>query len=215
MEIKSELNQYIEDHSSNEDPILYELNRESHLKMFHPRMVSGKLQGQILESFSRMIQPLKILELGTYTGYSAICLSKGLKKGGKLTTIELDDEVLTIAQKYFRKSKLDENIDVIVGDASVIIDDLKDIYDLVFIDADKGQYLDYYQKILPKVRIGGYIIADNVLWDGKVVLKELKSNDRFTQGIKAFNNFVLNDKRVDNYIMPIRDGMMIIRKIAD
>lgn len=213
MKITNELNTYIENHSNEEDLILHELSRETHLKMMHPRMLSGKLQGQLLESFSRMIKPKKILELGTYTGYSAICLVKGLSENGQLITIELDDEVLSIAQKYFKKSGIEHQIQIEVGDALDIIDRLDTIFDLVFMDADKSNYTEYYKKILPKVRTGGYIIADNVLWDGKVVQKELKNNDSFTKGILSFNDLVQKDNRVSNYILPIRDGMMIIRKL--
>lgn len=212
MKIKTELDKYIDTHSGKEDEILFDLNRETHLRLFNPRMLSGKLQGQILESFSRMIEPENVLELGTYTGYSAICLSKGLKSNGKITTIEIDDEVLVIAKKYFLKAGLNHKIDIKIGDASVIIEDLNEQFDLVFIDADKAKYLDYYEKVLPKVSSGGYIIADNVLWDGKVVEKDIKSNDYMTKGILDFNEYVQADSRVSNYILPIRDGMMIIRK---
>jgi len=213
MKNTNELNAYINSHSAEEDVILQELSRETHLKKLHPRMLSGALQGQILESFSRMIFPSRILELGTYTGYSAICLSKGLKENGKLITIEIDDEVLDIATKYFKKLNLEEKIEIKKGDALEIIDTLECEFDLVFIDADKSQYFEYYEKILPKVRKGGYIIADNVLWSGKVVQKEIKSNDYFTHGILHFNEQIQQDNRVHNYILPIRDGMMIIRKL--
>lgn len=212
MKFSEELNQYIENHSDIEDTILQELNRETHLKMMHPRMLSGKLQGHILESFSRMIRPNRILELGTYTGYSAICLSKGLAENGKLITIEKDDETLFIARKYFEKANVEQKIEIITGDASQIIETLEDTFDLVFMDADKSQYIDNFEKLLPKVKQGGYIIADNVLWDGKVILEHLKNNDYFTKGIKSFNDWVQKDQRVSNYILPIRDGMMIIRK---
>ena len=212
MKVKTELDQYIESHSEKEDDILFNLNRETHLRLFNPRMMSGELQGQILESFSRMINPEKILELGTYTGYSAICLSKGLKPDGKLITIEIDDEVLVIAKKYFSKAGLNKKIEIKIGDASEIIESLDEQFDLVFIDADKAKYLDYYEKVLPKVKAGAYIIADNVLWGGKVVEKDIKPNDYMTKGILSFNEYVQADFRVSNYILPIRDGMMIIRK---
>jgi len=213
MEITSELNQYIENHSQSEDKILQELSRETHLKMLHPRMLSGKLQGKILESFSRMLQSQNILELGTYTGYSAICLAKGLSEKGKLITVEIDEEVLSIAKKYFKKSGLEDKIEIQVGDAIQIVKNIEQTFDLVFIDADKAQYSEYYNQILPKVRKGGYIIVDNVLWSGKILQKDIKSNDYFTKGILQFNSEVQKDKRVDNYILPIRDGMMIIRKL--
>lgn len=213
MKITNKLNEYIEQHSDSEDKILQELSRETHLKMLHPRMLSGHLQGQILESFSRMIQPQRILELGTYTGYSAICLAKGLAEEGKLISIEIDEEVLTIANKYIRKAKLEDKIEIIIGDALSLIDNLDDTFDLVFMDANKSKYTDYYEKVLPKVRVGGYIIVDNVLWDGKVVQENIKSNDYFTKGVLEFNTHIQEDQRVTNYILPIRDGMMIIRKL--
>ena len=213
MKITAELDKYIEEHSDKEDKILQELSRETHLKMLHPRMLSGKLQGQILESFSRMLQAKNILEIGTYTGYSAICLAKGLSKNGKLTTIEIDEEVLSIARKYFIKSNLNDKIEIKIGDAVEIIKNLKTMFDLVFIDADKSQYYQYYESLFSKVKKGGYIIADNVLWDGKVIQKNIKNNDYFTKGILEFNQKIQNDERVSNYILPIRDGMMIIQKL--
>lgn len=213
MEINSELENYIQLHSQEEDPILQALSIETHLKMMHPRMLSGALQGQVLESFSRMIQPKRILELGTYTGYSAICLAKGLSEEGKLITIEIDDEVLSIAKKYFAEANLNKKIEIHIGDALEILDTLNETFDLVFIDADKSQYVDYYEKILPKVKTGGFLIADNVLWSGKVIQTDIKNNDYFTKGILAFNDWVQKDSRVSHYILPIRDGLMMIRKL--
>jgi len=213
MKEKSSLDIYIDEHSTSEDKLLYDLNRETHLRLINPRMLSGKLQGQILESFSRMIKPKNILELGTYTGYSALCLVKGLRPEGKLITIDVDDEVLFIAKKYFKRANVIDKIEIKVGDASKVIDKLDIKFDLVFMDADKSKYIENYEKLLPLLNIGGYIIADNVLWDGKVVQKEIKKNDNLTSGIIAFNQHVQNDSRVTNYILPIRDGMMIIRKL--
>lgn len=209
-----DLNQYIADHSEKEDPILTELSRETHLKVMHPRMLSGQLQGQILESYSRMIQPEKILELGTFTGYSAICMSKGLIENGQLITIDIDDETAVLARKYFTKANLNEKIEIRIGDALAQIELLKqaqETFDLVFIDADKSQYVEYYQNIFPLVRTGGFIIVDNVLWNGKVV-EEIDKKDLSTKGILEFNRLVQDDERVSNYILPIRDGMMVIRK---
>lgn len=209
-----DLNQYIKDHSEKEDPILSALSRETHLKMIHPRMLSGALQGQILESFSRMIQPESVLELGTYTGYSAICMSKGLTENGKLITVDIDDETAVLAKKYFTQAHLNDKIEIRIGDALEQIEQLKQAqasFDLVFIDADKSQYVEYYQNILPMVKPGAYIIVDNVLWNGKVV-EALDKKDLATKNILEFNRLVQDDEQVSNYILPIRDGMMIIRK---
>jgi len=213
MIIDSDIERYIEEHSDKEDDLLKKLSRETHLKMVHPRMLSGALQGEILKTFSFMMRPLKILELGTYTGYSAICLAQGLQENGKLITIESDDEVLYLAQKYFKRAQLENKIEIRIGAALEVLDTIDDTFDLVFIDADKKEYWAYYEKILPKVRKGGIIIADNVLWSGKVVQEKIKSNDYFTKGIIDFNNKITEDKRVSKYILPLRDGMMIIRKL--
>jgi predicted O-methyltransferase YrrM len=213
MEYDETLEHYIKQHSDSEDEILKEIFRETHLKMMQPRMLSGRLQGQILESFSRMIQPQLIVELGTFTGYSAICLAKGLAVGGKIISIEADDEVIGIAKQFVSKSKFSEQIDIRLGDAKTEIDLLPNDIDLAFIDAEKSEYLEYYQKLLPKMKTGAYLIADNVLWSGKVFDSEIKNNDYSTKGIIAFNDYVQQDTRVSNYILPIRDGMMIIRKL--
>ncbi|MBN2669276.1 MAG: O-methyltransferase [Bacteroidales bacterium] len=203
---------YIEQHSDKEDSLLSELVRETHLKMIHPRMLSGVLQGQILESFVRMLKPNLILELGTFTGYSALCMARGLENNGKIITVDIDEEVVVLAKKYFEKSDYSSKIDLRVGDALKIIEKINEPIDLVFIDADKSQYKAYYELLLPKMKSGTFIIADNVLWSGKVVQENLKNNDYFTQGIIEFNALVQNDKRVSNYILPVRDGMMVIRK---
>ena len=207
-----DIEQYIQEHSDKEDSVLQDLSRETHLKMLHPRMLSGSLQGMLLETFSRMMNPSRVLELGTYTGYSAICLAKGLQEKGRLITIEIDDEVVSMAHKYFKKAHLDDKIELLVGDALDLVDTLSDTFDLVFIDADKKKYWEYYEKILPMVKKDGIIIVDNVLWSGKVLEENIKSNDYFTKGIVTFNDKISKDKRVSNYILPIRDGMMIIRK---
>ncbi len=212
MFFNEQLETYIQTHSQPEDPILQELSRETYLKMLHPRMLSGHIQGQLLEMISKMMQPLNILELGTYTGYSAICLAKGLHPKGRLITIDVNDEVESIAQKYFEKSGLAHQIEMRIGDALELIDDINETLDLVFIDASKSDYLGYYQKVLPKVRQGGVIIADNVLWSGKVVETKIRDNDYFTKGILAFNEFVQKDDSVHNFILPMRDGMMMMQK---
>jgi predicted O-methyltransferase YrrM len=213
MIIDSNIEKYIQKHSDKEDELLQELSRETHLKMLHPRMLSGALQGEILKTFSYMMRPERVLELGTFTGYSAICLAQGIPEKGKLITIELDDELIYLAEKYFKLAGLENKIEIKIGAALELLDNINETFDLVFIDADKKEYWAYYEKILPKVRKGGIIIVDNVLWNGKVVQKEIKSNDYFTKGILEFNDKITADKRISKYILPIRDGMMIIRKL--
>jgi len=215
--INKEIEKYIEEHSSEEDSILYELFRETQLKTYYPRMISGKQQGLFLEMISRMINPEFILEIGTFTGYSAIQLAKGLKENGKIITIDINVELESMARKYFKKSDLDDKIDFCIGDALTIIPTLKYEFDLTFIDADKEQYLDYYELALAKTKKGGFILADNVWWSGKVLdtdKKISKSNkmDKETKGIVSFNEFIKNDSRVEKVIIPLRDGITIIRK---
>ncbi len=209
--MQKELDKYILDHIDEEDEILRELNRETHLKMVGARMISGHLQGQVLAMLSKMIQPKTILEIGTFTGYSAICLSKGLQKNGKLITIEIDDELETIASKYFKKAGLDQIISQQIGSAIDIIPRLNENFDLVFIDADKREYSDYYNLVFSKVKKGGFIISDNTLWSGKV-LKEPSNDDERTKAIITFNRMIAKDERVEKVILPLRDGMTLMRK---
>jgi len=206
------LEQYILDHTSPEDPILAELNRETWVKTVHPQMLAGHLQGKILEMISFMLQPSSILEIGTFTGYSSLCLAKGLARDGKLITIEKDDEITAFAEKYISRSGSAGSINLICGDAREIIPGLDDVFDLVYLDAEKDEYLEYYELVFPKVSSGGFILADNVLWGGKVI-QEPESGDHFTGGIMAFNEHVRKDKRVEQVILPIRDGIMLIRKL--
>ncbi len=203
--------QYILSHIEPEDPILNALDRETHLKVPGARMISGHLQGLVLTMFSKMIQPERILELGTFTGYSAICLAKGLPENGKLITIEIDDELEDLAQKYFAKAELQQKIVQVIGPALEIIPSLNETFDLVFLDADKREYLAYYNLVFDKVRSGGYFITDNTLWSGKV-LDPPAPGDEQTRGITAFNEAIKNDSRVEKVILPLRDGMTIIRK---
>jgi len=210
--IDKKLTDYITSITSQEDPLLAELNRETHSKVLYPRMISGHLQGKLLEFLSRMIQPAAILEIGTYTGYSALCLAKGLKPGGKLHTIEINDELQPFIETTVRKAGLQETIILHTGDARKIIPSLKEKFDLVFVDGDKEQYLEYYKAVFGKTLTGGYILADNVLWSGKVLAP---SKDKETNGIIEFNEFVKNDDRVDKMIIPFRDGLMLIRKIKE
>lgn len=205
------LDGYIQNHTTAEDEILAQLYRETHLRVLNPRMLSGPVQGKLLEIFSRMMNPLAILEIGTYTGYSAICLARGLAPGGVLHTIEVNPELDEIAGKYFKIAGLEKKIVRHTGDALHIIPSLEEIFDLVFIDAAKEHYPDYYSLVFDKVRTGGIILADNVLWDGKVV-HQSKKPDKETAGIIAFNDMVQQDVRVENVMISDRDGLMIIRK---
>ena len=211
MKLSLELENYIKNSIDAEDPVLEELDRETNLKLLHPRMLSGHIQGKLLQMFSQMIAPTNILELGTFSGYSAICLAKGLKEGGKLISIELNDELKSFAAKYIKKSGLADVIELKTGSALEIIPSLENNFDLVFIDADKKEYLEYYKLVFDKVNPGGYIIADNTLWDGKVV-EPVAPKDYQTKGVLEFNEFVANDNRVEKVIVPVRDGLTIIRK---
>lgn len=202
---------YLLNHSTAEDEVLYELYRETHIKALYPNMLSGHLQGRMLSLFSCMIKPVTILEIGTYTGYSAICLCDGLQENGTLYTIEINDELKDFSEKYFRKAGVHHKIKQLTGNALDIIPGMNITFDLVFIDAEKSQYPAYYDAVIDKVRAGGFIIADNVLWYGKV-LEETIYNDQSTKGIKDFNKKIKNDVRVENLIMPMRDGLNIIRK---
>lgn len=205
------LEQYILDHIGPEDEVLRELDRETHLKVLGARMISGHLQGQVLTMISKMIRPERILEIGTFTGYSAICLAKGLSERGQLITIEEDDELEDFASTFFRKAGLSNKINQIIGKALEVIPSLKETFDLVFLDADKREYVDYYKLVIGKIPSGGYIIADNTLWSNKVV-EAVDPGDEQTQGILAFNEWIKKDDSVEKVILPLRDGMTIIRK---
>jgi caffeoyl-CoA O-methyltransferase len=210
--MNKKLEQYIESHSTPEDPILEDLYRQTHIRFVNPNMVSGHLQGKFLEFISLMIRPEKILEIGTFTGYSAICLSKGLQPGGKLITIELNDELSEFAQTYFLRAGAEKKIIQMTGRAQDIIPGLDHIFDLVFIDGDKREYVEYYKMIIDKVKPGGFIIADNVLWGGQVI--ENETNDPQTRGIIDFNMMMQNEIKTENVILSLRDGLMLIRKKA-
>ena len=205
------IDDYINQNSTPEDDVLKELNRETHLKVLAPRMLSGNIQGKLLESISKMIQPKTILELGTYTGYSAICMAKGLSPNGVLHTIEINDELESIIRKYIKKVDFESKIKLHIGDALTIIPSMEMEFDLVFIDADKRLYSQYYDLVIEKLKPGGFIIADNVLW-GEKVIEAIQQNDLYTKGIVDFNNKIIKDNRVENFILPLRDGISIIRK---
>lgn len=207
-----EIMRYVENHTTPEDDVLKDLARETHVKVLYPQMLSGHLQGKFLEFISYMLQPEYILEIGTFTGYSAICLAKGLRHTGKLITIEKNDELTGFPVKYFKKAGISEKVELIIGDALAIIPTLNYEFDLVFIDAEKRDYVKYYQQVIEKVKPGGYILADNALWYGRVI-EDQKNFDKETQGIVEFNLLINEDSRVENMILPIRDGIMLIRKL--
>ncbi len=209
--INPEIENYAEQYSKPASGVLQRLNRETNLKVLHPRMLSGQIQGKLLQFISQMIQPKCILEIGTFTGYSAICLAEGLIENGTIHTIEIDPELEDFSIKYFEEASTSNKTKLHIGNALEIVPTLKETFDLVFIDADKENYCKYYELIFDKVRKGGFIIADNVLWSGKV-LEKIHPNDKDTLGIVAFNNMILKDERIDNLLLPFRDGLMIIRK---
>jgi len=206
------LEDYLLRHIEPEGEVLENLSRKTHLTTAYPNMLSGHLQGKILEMISWMIRPQRVLEIGTFTGYSAICLAKGLGNRGLLQSIDSNDELKEMAIEYIRKSGLEEKIELITGNALEILETLKDAsYDLIFIDADKKEYMQYYDLCFKLLRSGGFMLADNVLWGGKV-LEENKHHDKDTQGIVAFNKMVRKDDRVTQVIFPVRDGLSLIRK---
>lgn len=209
----NELEQYLDLHTSPEDSILYELSRFTNLTARNPRMLSGNQQGLLIQMLCKMLKPQRVLEIGTFTGYSAICIARGIMPNGILDTIEVNDELEDTIISFFEKAKVKQNINLHIGDALNIIATLNSTYDLVFIDGEKREYSEYYNKVFPKVRVGGFIIADNVLWDGKVLNPD--ANDAQTQSIMDFNQMVQNDNRVQNLILPLRDGLMLIQKVCD
>lgn len=209
--MEKELDRYLANHTTPEDSVLEELNRKTHLYAVNPNMLSGHLQGRFLEMLSHMISPTQILEIGTYTGYSAICLARGLKSGGKLHTIEVNDELHEMSTHYFALAGVADRVILHTGRAQEIIPSLPFIFDLVFIDGDKREYSEYYDLVYDKVRKGGFIVVDNVLWGGKIEDEEA-SKDPQTNGVIMFNEKVRMDQRVEKVILPIRDGILIVRK---
>ena len=209
-----QLNDYTEKYTSDELPVLAALNRETNMKRGDAVMLSGHLQGAFLQMLSHMIQPKRILEIGTFTGYSAICLAQGLAKDGQVHTIDIDEELHEMSGRYFSEAGLEKIIIQHTGDAAQVIAALKETFDLVFIDADKPAYEQYYDLVFDKVPVGGYIVADNVLYDGEVVLPE-EEQGKNAKAINRFNEKVRNDKRVFHTIVPVRDGIMVMRKISE
>ena len=205
------IDEYITQHSDAEPAYLSKINRNTHLKIINPRMLSGHLQGRVLAMFCQMIQPERVLELGTFTGYSALCMAEALPDNGVLHTIECDDELEDFILENFAGSEHGKKIRLHIGDALTVIGQLDETFDLVFIDANKREYLAYYEAVLPKLSTGGFILADNTLWDGKVVQKVVP-NDHQTIEIMKFNDFVAADTRVEKVMLHLRDGLTIIRK---
>lgn len=204
------IDQYAEEHSQAEPQLLAALNRETHQKVLQPRMLSGHFQGRVLSMLSKLIRPKHILEIGTYTGYSALCLMEGIQENGSLHTIDKNEELYDLQRKYFDKSGWGTQMHQHVGKALEIIPQLEEKFDLVFIDADKRNYLNYFEIILPKMNKGGIILSDNVLWSGKVV-EELKTGDKDTEVLLAYNNKLATDDRVETVLFPIRDGLTVTR----
>jgi caffeoyl-CoA O-methyltransferase len=206
------LDEYVCAHTENEPAILKELNRKTHLSVLQPRMLSGHFQGRVLSMLSHMIKPENVLEIGTYTGYSALCFAEGIREGGKVITIDVNEELEDLVREYIDKAGMNDKIDYRIGDAMEIIPTLSEQFDVIFIDADKKNYCNYYDLVFDKVKTGGYIIADNVLWSGKV-LEDNETLDRETKILMDYNNKVHNDVRVQVVLLPIRDGLMIARKL--
>lgn len=202
---------YILSHIDDEGELLKKLNRDAHVNLLRPRMLSGHLQGKMLKMFCRLLQPRRILEIGTYTGYATLCLAEGSADDAEIHTIELNDELEDFIMKYLHQTKLKDKIHLHIGDAAQIIASMNCVFDLVFIDANKRDYIEYYNLVFDKVRSGGLIIADNTLWDGKV-LEDAKPADKQTIGIQQFNDMLAKDDRVEKIILPVRDGLTLIWK---
>ena len=206
------LEEYISNHSTPENNILASITRDTHLHVLNPHMLSGHIQGRVLSMISWMLRPKRILELGTFTGYSALCLAEGLAEGGKLVSIEHNDELEETIRRNLAKSPLGERIDLRIGDCKMEIGNLEGPFDLVFMDADKREYCAYLEAVYPFVPIGGFILADNTLWDGHII-DPAYDKDKQTLGLRAFNDKVAADERFEQVILPLRDGLTIIRKV--
>ena len=205
-----EIEQYAEAHTTTESPLLAQITRDTYLEVLQPRMLSGHLQGRVLSMLSKMIRPNAILEIGTYTGYSALCLAEGLSAHGTLLTIDKNMELYDRANAYFSESEFASKIKMLKGNALTIVPDLKQKWDLIFIDADKENYQSYYDLTLPNLNKGGFIIADNVLWSGKVI--DANENDVDTTTLRSFNTSLIEDNRVEVLMLPVRDGLTVVRK---
>lgn len=211
-QLPDKMEQYILDHIEEEPENLRQLSRDTHANILYSRMLSGHLQGRILKMMCRMIKPERILEIGTFTGYSSLCMAEALDKGQSIDTIEINDELETFIRKQFNKSDHGQKINLLIGDALTVIPTLNKTWDLVFIDGNKRYYPEYYRLVFDKINAGGYIIADNVLWSGKVI-EQTDDKDLQTKGIQDFNELVAKDFRVEQVIFPVRDGFTVIRKL--
>jgi caffeoyl-CoA O-methyltransferase len=209
--LNDDLQRYAEQHTTPESELLQKINRDTHANVMMPRMLSGHLQGRVLAMISQMIQPKRVLEIGTFTGYSSICLAEGLQQDGSLVTIDINEELEQRVRKYFEDAGLSSRISYHIGNAIEIIPTLQETFDLIFIDADKENYSLYFDLVIDKVRPGGIILADNVLWSGKVIEQK---QDKDTRALVEFNKKIQRDKRVENVLLPIRDGIFIIRKVS-
>lgn len=205
------IEEYLEQHTTPMDEVLHELYRETHLHAMNPRMASGPVQGQFLQLLCQLMQPKKVLEIGTFTGFATICMARGMASDGLLTTIEANEEYEGIIRKYLAKAAVADRVRLIIGDAKEVIPTLEGGFDLVFIDADKISYPSYYDLMIKKLNPGGVVLADNVLWEGKVL--NVGTKERDTKAIQAFNDKVQNDPRVENVLLPLRDGLMMVRKL--
>ncbi|MEI6677924.1 MAG: O-methyltransferase [Mariniphaga sp.] len=214
LKIDQALEQYLLAHIEEELPLMTRLYRETQLRMVNGRMCTGHLQGSLLTLLCKLVRPHRILEIGTYTGYSALCLASGLSDNGMLHTVEINDELEQLAASFFKESGMSDRIVHHIGDAEDVIPLLDEKFDLVFLDADKRKYLAHYNLVFPKVALGGVIIADNTLWAGKVVQKIVTTDDQ-TTSIMKFNDFVRVDSRVETFMIPVRDGMTVLRKISE
>lgn len=211
-----ETQRYADQHTSPEPPLLAQLNRETHVQMLYARMLSGHAQGRLLSMISHMVRPRRVLELGTFTGYAALCLAEGLAPEGELHTVEFNPELETRIRRYIAAAGLEEKLHLHIGAAAAVVPTLSGMWDLVFIDADKINNDTYYELVLPQVRAGGFVLIDNVLWGGKVLPSHpLKPSDKDTRAVRAFNDKVQADPRVENVFLPLRDGLLLVRKLAD
>jgi predicted O-methyltransferase YrrM len=212
--MSDKLDEYVLANSSPESPLLAELYRQTHLKLMNPRMVSGHIQGRFLSFISRMIAPKRILEIGTFTGYGTICLAEGLSKTGMIHTIDSDEEIIEFAKSYFERAGIKNKVTLHHGDARIIIPTLETKFQLIYIDGEKNEYPEYFKLAMNCLENGGFIVADNVLWNNKVIQSPVK-NDKATAGIKQFNEMVRKDERVEEVILPFRDGLMLIQRIKE
>jgi caffeoyl-CoA O-methyltransferase len=211
--LPEQIEKYVDSHTRAESEVLQKLSRETYAKVLMPQMLSGHIQGRFLKMISCMVSPSQVLEVGTFTGYSSICLAGGLKEGGMVHTIDINEELHPMVMRYIKEAGMENKIKTYVGNALTIIPTIDQTFDLVFIDADKTNYSKYYELAIPKLRTGGFIVADNVLWSGKVT-ESVQKSDEETRAIMAYNDMVTRDPRVENVLVPIRDGLMIARKIT-